>query len=119
VYAENHCKSLIVNRSLFLQLYDDTTDIGRARAFGGTLLVLGTFQMATSLKTIKAGTSGRLFDSGKNLKTEKSNLHGFELHRPFSKGGKLLFSSNKSNRQSSTLSPLGKITSDKATLSKS
>jgi len=40
-----------------LQLYDDTTDIGRARAFGGTLLVLGTFQMATSLKTIKAGNT--------------------------------------------------------------
>ena len=92
VYAENHCKSLIVNRSLFLQLYDDTTDIGRARAFGGTLLVLGTFQMATSLKTIKACSSGRRFDSGKNSKTEKSNLNGFELHRPSSKGTELLFS---------------------------
>ena len=32
----------------------------------------------------------RSFDSGKTSKTENSNLHGFELHRPSSKGTKLL-----------------------------
>ena len=34
---------------------------------------------------------GRRFDSGKTPKTENSNLHGFELHRPSNKGTKLLF----------------------------
>ena len=34
---------------------------------------------------------GRRVDSGKNSKTKNSNLHGFEVHRPSSKGTKLLF----------------------------
>ena len=33
---------------------------------------------------------GRRFDSGKNSKTENSNLHVFEVHRPSNKGTKLL-----------------------------
>jgi len=33
---------------------------------------------------------GRRFDSSKNSKRENSNLHEFELHRPSSKGTKLL-----------------------------
>jgi len=40
--------------SLF-QLYDDDSTIGRARAFSGTLLFLGTYFLATFLKTIKSG----------------------------------------------------------------
>ena len=33
---------------------------------------------------------GRQFDSGKTPKTENSNLHGFELHRPSGKSTELL-----------------------------
>jgi len=40
---------------------------------------------------------GRRTDSGKNSKTENSNLHGFELHRPSSKGTQLLFQVIKAN----------------------
>ena len=39
-----------------MQLYDDTTILGRARAFSGTLLCLGTYVVATMLKPMKAGT---------------------------------------------------------------
>jgi len=33
----------------------------------------------------------------KTQKTENSNLHGFEVHRPSNKGTKLLFQSIKAN----------------------
>ena len=38
---------------------------------------------------------GSRFDSGKNSKFENSNLHGFELSRPSSKGTKLLLQITK------------------------
>jgi len=38
-----------------------------------------------------ASTYTRRFDSGKLSKNENSNLHGFEIHRPSSKGTKSLF----------------------------
>ena len=43
----------------------------------------------------------------KTPKTEKSNLHGFELHRPSSKGTKLLFHVIKATMNNRTEYPLG------------
>ena len=50
-------------------------------------------KLAQLVRARDCQSRGRGFDSSKNSKTEKSNLHGLELHRPWpsSKGTKLLF----------------------------
>ena len=48
-------------------------------------------KLAQLVRARDCQSRGRRFDSGKNKKTENSNLHRFEVHRPSSKGTKLLF----------------------------
>jgi len=47
--------------------------------------------------------------SAKTQKTENSNLHGFELHRPSRKGTKLLFKIVKAIINHQSNSPLGGV----------
>ena len=48
-------------------------------------------KLAQLVRARDCQSRGRRFDSDKNSKTEKPNLHGFDLHRPSDKGTKLLF----------------------------
>ena len=58
-------------------------------------------KLAQLVRARDCQSQGRRFDSGKKSKTENSNLHGFEIHRPSSKGTKLLFRVIKSNHHHS------------------
>ena len=48
-------------------------------------------KLAQLVRARDSQSQGRRFVSAKTQKTENSNLHGFELHRPSNKGTKLLF----------------------------
>ena len=48
-------------------------------------------KLAQLVRAQDCQSRGRRFVSDKNSKTEKSNLHGSDLHRPLSKGTKILF----------------------------
>jgi len=48
-------------------------------------------KLAQFVRARDCQSRGRRFVSKKTQKTENSNLHGFEVHRPSSKGTKLLF----------------------------
>ena len=48
-------------------------------------------KLAQLVRARDCQSRGRWFDSSINSKNENSNLHGFEVHRPSSKGTKLLF----------------------------
>ena len=48
-------------------------------------------KLAQLVRARDCQSRGRRFDAGKNSKTENSNLHGIEVHRPSSKGTKLMF----------------------------
>ena len=60
-------------------------------------------KLAELVRARECLSRGRRFDSGKNSKTENSNLHGFELHRPSSKGTKLLFQVMKAKIKTNTV----------------
>ena len=55
-----------------------------------TLLIRDDVKLAQLVRARDCQSQGRQFDSCKTPKTENSNLHGFELHRPSSKGTALL-----------------------------